>query len=93
MKLKGKSDGRSPLTLANMEMLNEQGESLRVGAANGEVVVLTGAPLPGSAQGAAKLPSSGGGAGADGPMPLLVVALGFAALTAGGVLVKRLGRR
>ena len=94
IKVRAVTDGRSALTMTNMEMLNEQGESLGVGANNGEIIVLTGAPLPGSAAlGAVRqpgvLPSSGDASPGNSPIAPALVLAGFVAACAGSMALLR----
>jgi hypothetical protein len=84
VKLKGIADGRSALELANMEIIDEQGEGIGVGASNGEVEVRTGAPLPGSAAlGAAAKPAALPTAGGDPSGGLLDGVLGWVLMLSG----------
>jgi len=92
VKLRAQSDGRSPLTLANMEMIDDQGKSVGVSANNGEVIVRTGAPLPGTL-GAVRLPAGGGDAGSDGGSAFPALVLALMAVTCGGIVIKRLASR
>jgi Cohesin domain len=95
--LRAVTDGKTALTLANMEMLNEAGESVGVGANNGEVVVQTGAPFP-SRSGAAVagavrqpgvLPASGDPSGRDSLLVPALLLAGLLASCAGSVLLVR----
>ncbi len=94
VKLRAITDGRTALALTNMEMLNEVGDSVGVGANNGEVVVLTGAPFPSSAAaGAVKqptvLPSSGDASPSNSPVAPALVLAGFLAACAGSMALLR----
>jgi hypothetical protein len=97
IKVRAVTDGRSALTLTNMEMLNEQGESLGVGANNGEIIVLTGAPHPGQggagALGAVRqpgvLPASGDATNGGRDLAPALMLAGFVAACAGSVVLLR----
>jgi len=95
VKLKALTDGRSPITLANMEIIDDQGNSVGVGANNGEIVVRTGAPLPGQqALGASRLPAGGSASDSSGEGIVIVgLALTLAGAIAGGVVLRRVVRR
>ena len=95
VKLRALADGRSPLTLSNMEMLSEGGESLGVGGNNGEIVVLTGAPFPnqsavaGAVRQPGVLPSSGDASSSNSPVAPALVVAGFLAACAGSMALLR----